>query len=392
MIKEFKVTYGTSAATQEQLDAIEQITVVQEIGNAWEARIRIPVCIAEDGSWDGEDDPIYQDGERVRVEARIGETGDWIPLIDGTIQERVRDLNAEPGLSSVTVVVNDDIVLLNQREVSASFPAGTSDSDIANQIFLEADLNITPDVEATGTPPDTNAITNQHGTAMAMLQTLVARNRGFKAYVLPGDAPGAPIGCFKRLPSEADDLPALYLTGEDRNLAYFNVSQNSRRAARIRGDHLSTQDFSVSSGDASFSEHVSPDGESATSLSDAMVRQRRLPAATGDHIDSQEAAEGAALASSYTLSAEGSVLPQCYGAILTPYRMVPVRLSNSRFSTDYVIFRVTHTLGRSEYTQSFSLRGNTVSPAAGSSASIPAAAAAVGGAAAVSFNVQIDIF
>ena len=55
MIKEFKVYYGTTPATQEQLDAIEEIVVEQEIGRAWEARIKIPIQISEDGSWAGED-------------------------------------------------------------------------------------------------------------------------------------------------------------------------------------------------------------------------------------------------------------------------------------------------------------------------------------------------
>jgi hypothetical protein len=84
MIKEFKVYYGTTPATQEQLDAIEEIVVEQEIGRAWEARIKIPIQISEDGSWAGEDDPAYAEFARVRVEARIGE-GDFIPLIDGRI-------------------------------------------------------------------------------------------------------------------------------------------------------------------------------------------------------------------------------------------------------------------------------------------------------------------
>ncbi len=391
MVKEFKVFYGTTPATQEQLDAIEEIVVEQEVGNAWSARIKIPVCIAEDGSWDGENDPNHAEGSRIRVEARI-EPGDFVPLIDGTIVDLNRDLNAQPGLSSVTIVVNDDIVLLNRAEVPETFPAGTSDSDIATQIFASSGVTPTSDVDATEAPPDPTAVTNQHGTPMQMLRTLVSRNPDYNAYVLPGEAAGATIGCFKKLPTATDGLPEMFLTGDDRNLASFNITQNSSRAADYTSDHVSTQDMSVTSGTASYRDAVPPGGEGATALSEAQARARRHTRGSGDHANPATAATGASLQSSYTLSVEGSVLPQCYAAVLTPYRMVSARLSNSRFSTDYVIYKVTHTLGRSEYTQSFSLRGNMASPEASASAGLPSAAAAVGGAAAVSFNIQIDIF
>jgi hypothetical protein len=50
MQKEFKVWYNGKSATREQLDAIEEIVVEQDVDVAWEARIKIPVCIAEDRS------------------------------------------------------------------------------------------------------------------------------------------------------------------------------------------------------------------------------------------------------------------------------------------------------------------------------------------------------
>ena len=72
MIKEFKVYYGDKPADQAKLDAIEEIVVEQEIGRAWEARIKIPIQISEDGSWAGEKDPAYAEFARVRVEAPAG--------------------------------------------------------------------------------------------------------------------------------------------------------------------------------------------------------------------------------------------------------------------------------------------------------------------------------
>src|SRR5688572_11053560 len=57
MVKEFKLFYGGPPATKAQLDAIDEIVVGQEIGRVWQAQIKIPICIAEDGSWEGENAP-----------------------------------------------------------------------------------------------------------------------------------------------------------------------------------------------------------------------------------------------------------------------------------------------------------------------------------------------
>lgn len=166
----------------------------------------------------------------------------------------------------------------------------------------------------------------------------------------------------------------------------------SNRASAHEGASLNMDDMSVTTARSSSADVVPPEGEIATPAGESDIQVRRLPPGIGDQTDLQEAADGAALDSSLTVQAEGAVLPLCYGAILSPYRMVRARVSNSRYSGKYVIFKVTHTLGISEYTQSFSLRGNAVTPAASAGASGPAAAAAVAGAASVTFNIQVDIF
>jgi hypothetical protein len=391
MLKEFKVFYGGTPATREQLDAIEEIVVEQEIGRVWEARIKIPICIGGDGSWGGEDDPNYAEQARVRVEARIGE-GDFLPLIDGRITDQDPGLNANPGNSTLTLTVQDDTTLLHREASSESF-SGQSDSDIARSIFGEAAFGGAIEVENTAGPADPNAVVQRRGTRMQLLRSIMSRHPDFYAYVLPGDAPGTSDCCFKRLPESPDPaLPELVLTGPERNISEFNLQRMSNRAAVHEGASLNMGDMSVRTASSSSADVVPPAGEGATIAGGSDIRTRRLPPGIGDHTDLQEAAEGAALDSSFTIRAEGSVLPLCYGAILSPYRMVSVSVSNSRYSGNYVIFKVTHTLGLSEYTQSFSLRGNAVSPAAGAGTSAPAAAAAVGGAAAVSFNIQVDIF
>lgn len=388
MNKEFKVFYGGTAATQEQLDAIEEIVVEQEVGRQWVARIKIPVCIAEDGSWENEEEPAYAEFARVRVEALIGD-GDFVPLIDGQIVEQQPDYNASPGLSSITIVVHDDTNMLHRESGSESFPPGQTDSDIARSLLESAELGGNVEVDEVPAGSDTESVVNRHGTRMQMLREITTRNPGYHVYVLPGTDPGTSDACFKKLPTEPDPgLPTMYLSGDDQNISSFRIQRNSGRAATVEGSHLSTSDKSVTSASSAHSDAAPATGEAATGGEATDVRVQRLPPGIGDHTDLSQAATGAAEEAAYTLSAEGSVLPSCFSAVLSPYRMVSVRLSNSRYSSDYVIYRVVHTLGISEYTQSFSVRGNAVSAAASASASMPAAAAAVG----ISFNIQVDIF
>lgn len=391
MLKEFKVWYGNAPATQAQLDAIEEIVVEQEIGRAWQAKIKIPICIAEDGSWDGESNPEYAEFARVRVEARIGE-GDFVPLIDGRIVDQDPGMSTEPGASVLTLTVHDDTTLLHREAGSEGFPPGQSDSDIARALFADAALGGTIEVDETGAAVDPNAVVQRHGTPMQLLRSLMRRHPDVYAYVLPGSAPGTSDCCFKRLPEAPDPmLPTLVLTGPDRNISGFHVQRVSNSAAQYEGAWVSMDDKNVSTGSSRSSDAAPPEGEVATAAGSSEMRTRRLAPGIGDQVDPSEAVESAARRSSYTVRAEGAVLPQCFGGILSPYRMIRARVSNSRYSSQYVIFKVTHTLGISEYTQSFSVRGNAVTPEASVSAFSPAAAVAAG-AAAVSFNIQMDIF
>ena len=391
MTKEFKVYYGGEPATQEHLDAIEEIVVVQEVDHAWEAQIKIPICIREDGSWDGENDEAYEQNGRVRIEVRVGDGPDWIPLIDGSIARQAPDYNASPGLSVITLVVHDDISLMDDEPPPDNFQ-NLSDADIINALFDIDTIPEPPEIDELSSNPDQDAVNNLHGTRIGMLREMAGRFPGFHVYVLPGDDPGTNLGCFKTYSEPpAEDLPVMYLTGPDRNLSSFNIQLNTGRAARYEGASLNMNDMSVSEGSAGLDDTPLTTGESSTSV-DTVARTRRLDPGDANSTDVQAAAEAASAESGYTLSAEGQVLPQCYTGVLRPYMMVSVRVSNSRYSTDYVIERVTHTLGRSEYTQSFSVVGNAVSPETSTNAAAPAASAAAAvGAAAVSFNIQADI-
>ena len=77
----FKVFFGDKAATRDQLDRLEDITVEQEQDVAWGASVKIPICTDEKGNWADADEKFFASFSRVRVEIKVGD-GPFTPLID----------------------------------------------------------------------------------------------------------------------------------------------------------------------------------------------------------------------------------------------------------------------------------------------------------------------
>jgi hypothetical protein len=386
MTTEFKIFYDNQPATDEQLGEIDQIVVEQEVGRVWEARIKIPVCVTDTGTWESEDVSTNQEFTRVRIEIRKNEN-DFVPLIDGRIVGQDAERTSIPGKSTITLVVHDDSALLHQQDEIQSYDAET-DSAIAEEIFDAAGLE--SDVEETPARPDNPAAAIvQRGTKMQILRSLAARHHDFYAYVLPGESSGESIGCFKKLPTEPDEtIPKLEMFGEDSNLAEFNIRQNARSSSEVTAATMSLRDKSVTTSTSSYRDATLLSDEVSTDVGEPNLTTRRLPPGQNDSVDLDSATAGAAATSGYSLEADGSVLHLCYDGILTPYRVVPVRLSDSRYSTNYVIFKVVHTITWSDHTQSFKVKGNAVSAAASGGAGLPGASAGLS----ASFNLQINIF
>jgi hypothetical protein len=381
---EFKMFFDGASATTEQLDKVDEIVVDQAIDRAWEARLKVPVCVNNDGKWEGEEEAWMKAFTRVRVEVNGGD-GKFVPLIDGPVVGFDSARSAYPGKSVVTVVVHDDSALLN-REAKVEVTSGKTDSDLARQIFLGSPLGGVPDVDTTPQQPDPNGAAVRRGTPMQYLRELARRNHDFHAYVLPGKMPSQSIGCFKQFPRDTDGLPDMTLLGADRNIETFNVNNKAQNPCTVQAATLGIAHDTVKTSTASYRDATlmgdqSPDGDTnqATCL---------LPPGQSDRVDLDQATKGAATESGFSLEATGSIVPFCYPAVLSPYRCVMVKISDSRYSTKYLISQVTHTLTRSVYTQSFSMKGNGVTAAAGGSAGAPQPSANFS----AGFNVQVSIF
>src|SRR5262245_47503571 len=102
----FRMHFGNRPAKEEELGRIEEIVVEQEMDMAWEARIRMYLCLDEDGNWQHSPEEFAKPFSRVRVE--LGAGSSFTPLIDGPVASYQTALDSQPGRSSVTLVVRDD--------------------------------------------------------------------------------------------------------------------------------------------------------------------------------------------------------------------------------------------------------------------------------------------
>ena len=383
---EYKMWFDGKSATQDQLDKVDELVVDQTVDRAWEARIKIPVCVNNDGKWEGEDEAWMKAFTSIRVEVNPGD-GNFVPLIDGPVVGFDSARSALPGKSVVTVVVHDDSALLN-RKSTVAVRENQKDSDLARQFFQDAGFKGAPQIDETSPQPDSKTDASvQRGTPMQYLRELARRNQEWHAYVLPGARPGRSIGCFRKFPEELDGLPAMVLLGADRNIETFNVNNKAQNPTTVEAATLSVDHDSVKTASSSFRDATLMGDQPATG-GNTNESTSKLPPGQSDSVNLDDAVKGAAKTSAFALEATGSIMPGCYTAVLSPYRWVAVKISDSQFSTKYLITQVTHTLTRSIYKQSFSMRGNGVSVAAGGSAAGPQPSANMS----VSFNVQVSIF
>lgn len=360
MAVSFKVLFGNASATAKQLDNIEEISVAQEIDMAWEARLRFPVCLDDNGCWTGDNARFLDSFSRVRVEVSAG--NGFVPLIDGPVVGRDSERSSEPGQSTITVVVQDDSVYLNRDERFERF-SNLSDHEVAERLFRDADEIRETDVERT--PPHTDSLPSQvvrRGTAMSLLRTL-ARRQGMHAYVLPGTSPANSKGCFKALPTEPSGLPPLVLLGRESNVRSLHMSSDEQCAGTFEAHALNVSDKGVISSTSRFRD-VDLLGSRTREPVNAAPTARLAPPRTGNTVDLDRLTAGRMGRASYSLRVTGEVIQSCYAGVLRPYEVVSTRGINDRDSGRFLIHKVTHTLSRSTYGQAFTLRRNAQSAGA----------------------------
>ncbi len=360
---EYRLYFDNNPAKQEQINLIEEIIVDQEMDIAWEAVLRIPFHVDDTGNWVEEKGKFVKSFSRVRVEIKTGDNT-FTPLIDGPVVSIENNMYSDPGRSYLSVIVHDDSVFLNRKEEVDLFENMT-DSEIAEQIFNSSGQIFSVDIDSTPmTSSSLSPVVVQRETAMHLLRFLAKQN-GFKVYVLPGNNPGQSIGVFKPLPSVQGNLPVLTLLGTDRNIKKFSINDDAQKPSLFTASSLSVKDKTTISTQSNFYDiNLLGDASSAG----AEVNSSNIFALpnTGESVSPDISVEANAERASYSITATGEILEGIYTAVLHPYTIIPVLLGSSKYSGNYLIEKVTHTLNRSNYLQSFTLLRNAVSSNSGS--------------------------
>jgi hypothetical protein len=354
--QKFRLFFGDRPATQEELAHVEEITVEEETDLAWQATIKMFLCLDERGNWAHAQDQFLPSFQRVRVELQLGERP-WVALIDGPIVGRNTDMDSQPGRSNITITVHDDSAFLN-REAAVDVRDGRSDDDVARALF-----NLVPAIaeQRIETPPPVTdrlaAARVRRGTAIQQLREL-ARRHAFHAFVLPGAQAGRSIGCFLPDPATNQNLPELILLGADRNLSTLQVTEEAQTPTRFRARSLSISDKQIVARtsrlqdlDLLGAQRTQPESQTGTQVLDPHANNQDDP---------DRAVQAATRRTSYSLRATGRVVPGCYQGVLQPYQLVSIRAGSTALSGSYLLTKATHRLTPSLYTQEFTAKRNGV--------------------------------
>lgn len=398
---EYKVWIGGSIADDDFYSMIETITVEQGIDLATEARVELEMCADDQGKWSGIAESYSKTWTRLRLEVR-NQTATWVPLIDGPIVTWHASMSGEPGQSTVTIVAHDDTAYLNicaKREVFED----DTDEDVIDEMFDRVDSITDVDVDTLPDQPDDRPLKHiKLGTEMDMLRS-IADPYDLHVYVVP-DEINTSIGYVKRLPTKkTQGLPALVLTGADRNVETFDARNEVSKARRYQGQQIDIDQ--VDPGKAVVSRYTQDDKgpapldskpnpyDDTSSVTDSKPNPY-TPQASGagkpdvvgqpvalldknptiDDLkklgteilspfvsafrDVKALVERWQQKSSYTITATGSVRYGCYNGVMRAYDVIGVGGATATLSTNFIVREVTHTLSRSEYRQDFTLMTN----------------------------------
>jgi len=361
----FRMFYDAEPATVEQLRQVEEITVEQEMEMAWEARIKLSLCMDDQGNWKEPPNTTVRPFSRLRVEMKLGE-GEFRPLIDGPVAGMDTALAATPGTSTVNLVVRDDSVLMNREEGTEVFN-NKSDAAIAEEVFGRFTTIADTQIGAASTEHEH---TVRRGTPIQFLRKL-ADTHGFLAYVLPGEEPGTSKGVFDAPRSAPSGYPPLILFGADRNLDSATFRQDSEGPERTVGRNITISDQSLVSSERSFADEDLLGDLPAVSGDAGALRE--LPPEENVRENPDDAAAGQSRRASYGARMSASLVPGCYDTVLAAYDVVTVRAGEIPESGNWLIHKVTHRITPSVYSQDIEAKRNAQSDTGGGGLNLGAA-------------------
>jgi hypothetical protein len=290
-------------------------------------------------------------------------------LMDGVITHRELMPSAAPGGGTLTVTGQDVSVMMDLEEKNVEHPA-QAENVIATLLISAGSYSaygLIPQVVAPAlvdTPAATERVPVQRGTDLAYLNRMAARF-GFVCYVVPGPRAGSNTVYWGPPVRAGVPQPALTVDmGAETNVERITFRSDGLAPTRVSGtvqDRGTDQAVAVRSA-ASLRQPLSaqPDWLTLPSVRTTLIRDSGLTAT-----QALARAQGAADASTDSVTATGTVDALRYGALLTARGLVGLRGAGFTHDGLWYVSRVSHRIRRGEYTQDFTLTrdgsGSTVS-------------------------------
>jgi hypothetical protein len=280
-------------------------------------------------------------------------------LIDGIITHKELSPGTEPGTSTLTVTGEDISIMLDREEKSAEHPA-QDETVIANKIILSyAQYGLIPMVVpplAIDPPIPVERTPVQQSTDLDYLVEMAERH-AYVFYILPGPAPlvstaywGPPVRLGLPQPALSVDL------GSATNVSSINFRHNAVAPTLVSGqvqDRTSNQSLPV----RTFASLRVPLSLRPTWLTEQTNVHRRQFRKSGLNASQAFARAQAEVDASVdgAVVAEGELDTLRYGGPLQPRGLVGVRGAGFSYDGLWYVKRVTHTIRKEEYKQSFTL-------------------------------------
>ena len=355
----YTLSIGGTPASQELLQAIQQIEVEDHATMADMLRLRVVIGV-KDGcaGWSFVDDKLFSRLATLQVAVAVG-SGRAETLINASVIETNASFANQPGASVLNVVAMDPTVRMNLNETVKAWP-NMADSDVATAIFAYPEYKFRPVVDVTTWKRQENEQTLiQRGTDIQFLQQLAQRN-GFECYVETNALTGVIEGHFHapRLGEPPQGVLSVNMR-DATNVNAFNARYEMLRPATAQATNLDVQSRSDQQS------HVT--GSALSTLGkntalEAAAPRRVLPSRTGLVRTGELRPYTQALVdqSALAITADGDLNTVAYGGILRAKRPILVRGAGEQFSGTYYVERVHHVLTGDSYKQSFTLRRNAL--------------------------------
>ena len=309
---EYRLFFDNAPAEEGRLAMFEEIKVEQAIDMVTEAQFILPIGRDDEGDWPEVLDDALAPLNRIRVEVKI-EDGDFIPLIDGRIVAQRFEMAGAPNESQAVIVVHDDSAMMNRAELTRLWE-DMPPEDIANQIFGEYGIEARTERSGIGAP-SLERVVAQSSTDFALLRRL-ARQANMVVSVEPGSAPGLSIGHFRHLPTGADGLPEMVLTGVDRNVNKLVLELDALAPVTASAQMIDHATLATLSAESSQAETDTLGDAPSSDFSDpAQVIVHHF---AGDLAELEAGVQGAVDRGAWAYSGEGEVDAQVYTGVLAP--------------------------------------------------------------------------